>query len=73
MKDYQIKKTKEFREIEVFSLFFISFAGNFILADKFFGRIKVKQQRIKIRYAYLNEFDYQIYWTKWEKSWKTIK
>lgn len=73
MKDYQIKKLKEFREIEVFSLFFISFAENFILTNKFFGRKKLKQQRIKTRYTYLNEFDYQIYWTKWKKSWKTIK
>ena len=70
MKDYQIKKLKEFREIEVFSLFFISFAG---ITNKFFGRKKLKQQRIKTRYTYLNEFDYQIYWTKWKKSWKIIK
>lgn len=38
MKDYQIKKLKEFREIEVFSLFFISFAENFVLTNKFSGR-----------------------------------
>lgn len=73
MKDYQIRRLNKFRDIEVFSLFFISFAGKFLITNKFFGKIKVRQQRIKFRYCYLNEFNYKVRWKKWQKKWETIK
>ena len=70
--DYQEIKLEKFRNVICFSLFFLTFfAGKFYRTNELFGWTKIRQQKIKIRQNYLDEYDYTINWVKTYK-WKTI-
>ncbi len=72
MKNYQEKKLKKFRNIVCFSFLFVSFfCGEFWFTGHLFGWHKIRQQKIKIRQQYLNEFNYQLEWYK-RYEWRTI-
>ena len=73
MEDYQEIKLNKFREVVIFSLFFISFfSGELFLTNEFFGWVKIKQQKIKYRYKYFNEWYYRDEWTPWRFKWVRI-
>ena len=72
MEDYQEIKLNKFRHVICFSLFFFSFfAGNLYYTGHFFGIKRIKQQKVRIRQQYLNEYNYRLQWVK-QYKWKTI-
>jgi len=73
MEDYQEIKLNKFRDVVVFSFFFISFfSGELFLTGEFCGWKKIKQQKIKYRYTILDEWDYQIKFSKFKYKWIKI-
>lgn len=73
MNDIQEIKLNKFRQVWSFSFFFLTFfGGRFYITNEFCQFVQIRQQKVKIRRSYLDEFDYQIRWVKYYK-WKTIK
>ena len=72
MEDYQEIKLNVYRDVICFSvLFFSFFGGKLYYTGHFFGVKNLKQQKIKIRQQYLNEYNYRLQWGK-KYKWKTI-
>ena len=72
MEDYQEIKLNKYREVICFSVLFLTFfGGKFYKTNEFFGWTKVRQQKIKIRQQYLNEYNYRLQWVK-QYKWRTI-
>lgn len=72
MEDYQEIKLEKYREVICFSLLFFSFfGGKFWFTGHLFGWHKIRQEKIKIRQQYLNEYNYRLQWVK-KYKWKTI-
>lgn len=72
MEDYQEIRLEKYRGVICFSvLFFSFFGGNFYYTGHFFSIKQIKQQKIKTRQSYLNEYNYTINWVK-KYKWKTI-
>lgn len=70
--DYQEIKLNKFRNVISFSFCFITFFGAKIhFTKEFCNFVRLRQQKIKTRTSYLNEYDYQIYWLK-KYKWVTI-
>jgi hypothetical protein len=73
MENYQEIKLEKCRRVIVFSFFFLTFLSQELIVTKeFFGFSQIKQQKVKIRRSYLDEYDYQIRWVKYYR-WRTIK
>lgn len=73
MEDYQEIKLEKYREVICFSVLFLTFfAGKFWLTNEIFGVKILKQQKIKYRYTLLDEWDYQIKYSKFKYKWITI-
>lgn len=73
MNDIEEIRLKKFRTVWSFSFFFLTFfGGRFYITNEFFHFCKIRQQKVKIRRSYLDEFDYQIKWVKYYR-WRTIK
>jgi hypothetical protein len=73
MNDIEEIRLKKFRSVGSFSLLFLTFfGGRFYLTNEFCHFIQIRQEKVKIRRSYLDEFDYQIKWVKYYK-WQTIK
>ena len=71
--DYQEIKLNKFRNVISFSFCFITFfSAEIHFTKEVFGWCIIRQQKIKTRTSYLNEYDYQIYWLK-KYKWITIK
>lgn len=73
MEDYQEVKLDKFRNVISFSLFFITFFGEIHFTKEIFGWVVLRQEKIKYRSFYFNEFYYQNEWMPWKYSWRTIK
>lgn len=73
MNDIEEIRLKKFRSVYTISFFFLTFfGGRFYITNKFSDCVKIRQQKVRIRRSYLDEFDYQIRWVK-SYHWKTIK
>lgn len=72
--EYQEIKTNRVRNVISFSFFFITFFGGEIYFTKeFCGFVIIRQERIKYRYSYFNEWFYQNEWMPWKYHWITLK
>ena len=66
-------RLNKFRTVWTFSFFFLTFfGGRFYITNEFCHFVRLRQQKVKIRRSYLDEFDYQIRWVR-EYKWRTIK
>lgn len=73
MNDIEEIKLEKCRKVIVFSFFSLTFLSQKLIVTKeFFGFSQIKQQKVRIRRSYLDEFDYQIKWVKYYR-WRTIK
>lgn len=73
MNDIEEIRLKKFRSVFTISIFFLTFfGGRFYITDEFFYFVRLKQQKVKIRRSYLDEYNYQIRWVKYYR-WRTIK
>jgi hypothetical protein len=66
-------RLNKYRTIICFSVLFLTFfGGKFWFTDEIFGVKILKQQKIKYRYEYFNEFYYRNEWTKFRYKWQNI-
>lgn len=74
MEEYQEIKLNKFREVVVFSFFFLSFfSGRFFITDEFCGWIRIKQQKTKYRTKWFDSgLTFQEYWSEWKYKWRKI-
>lgn len=74
MEDYQEIKLNKFRNVISFSLFFITFFGGEIhFTKEMCGFVTIRQEKIKYRATYFNEWYYIEEWMPWKYRWITIK
>ena len=70
MEEYKEVKLKKYRTIICFSVFYLTFfGGKFYKTDEIFGWTNLRQQKVKYRRKYFNEFYYQMEYTKWMHKW----
>lgn len=70
MNDYEEIKLEKYRCVICFSVLFLTFfGGKFWFTDEIFGVKIIKQQKVKYRYTFLDEWDYQIKWRKFKYKW----
>lgn len=74
MEDYEEVKLEKYREVIVFSFFFISFlSGELFFTKEFCGFIRVAQQKIKYRETWFDDgWTYQSYWKPYKYKWIKI-
>lgn len=67
-------KLDKYRQIVCFSFCFLTFfGGNLYITKEFCNFVTLKQQKIKERRSYFDEWNYQEVWDDWLYKWKTIK
>jgi hypothetical protein len=70
MEDYQEIRLEKYRTIICFSVLYLTFfGGKFYKTDELFGWTNLRQQKVKYRIKYFNEFYYQMEWTPWRFKW----
>jgi hypothetical protein len=63
-------KLNKYRTTICFSVFYLTFfGGKFYKTDELFGWTNLRQQKVKYRRKYFNEFYYQMEYTKWMRKW----
>ena len=70
--DYQEINLNKFRNVISFSFFFITFFGEIHFTKEVFGWCVIRQEKIKYRNTYFNEWYYMKEWTPWKYRWITI-
>ena len=66
-------RLNKFRTVWSFSFFFLTFfGGRFYLTNEFCHFVKIRQQKVKIKTEYFDEWYYQIHYI-WRYKWETIK
>jgi hypothetical protein len=73
--DFQEIRLDKYREVISFSILYITFfGGKFHFTNEIYGKVKLKQRKIKTRYKWFDDgWTYQEYWSLWQYEWKTIK
>jgi hypothetical protein len=70
MEEYQEIKLEKYRTIICFSVLYLTFfGGKFYKTDELFGWTNLRQQKVKYRRKYFNEWYYQMEWTPWRFKW----
>lgn len=66
-------KLDKYRDVICFSLLFLTFlSGELIVTDEICGFCKIRQQKLKYRELYFNEWYYRNEWTKFKYKWVSI-